>query len=316
MKIELSNLIYEPNGLEKALRWGASYSINPRGIALEETPGSGFHTMWEWTGLVPIAKESAENAMVTVAHIVGGASNGIRYTLVVAETTEGKKIGWERGFRLPVPMAWSPAVTELISVVRGLKSQRLIPVDEIPGFRTDDAGLVHHSDGWWTGSIFGRPVEPVEYATAPYGKSASKIWGKDAKLFSLREGVYVVFPDESYRLVPHRLFWGALRPERQLVGRQGDLLVFEVEDEKEIEGLEFKDEPAGLDRHRVEGGMWAEAPALVAVKEETQHPAIFVRAPFKLVHPEHEAIEVKTGLVYLTLAPGVSRPFARSGGAD
>jgi len=304
-------LLYEPSCLEAALT--PEY----------ETPQRGFHTLHE-RGEISFV-EGGESYRGSVTYVEGGANCGIRYTFVIVQPSFGswekRETGWAVGFRLPVPIRAFPPT--LGKDIRGLEARReLLFPEEVPGFGEKERasraswwvppeGESYHQDGWYTTSVLVREIPTPE------------VLGAGARVYLLREGVYVAFPDGSSRLASYEDFFGFAvwnepyayeTPRSAPTYRQGDLLVWErllppgatLEDAGPEHLVEF-------DRHQVRVPMDAQVC-------ENGHTRIYCTAAC-VSHPEHRDLVLGQlpvlGVVYcIELLPGTSRPFERAAGLD
>jgi len=298
-------LLYEPSVLEMALSPGY------------ETPGKGFHTLHErelWF------EEGKENYRGSVTYVAGGQNNGLRYTFVhlLLPGSPIPETGWASGFRLPVPAR--PLPPTLGKDIRGLEiSGELLFPQEIPGFGPEEwapsipGGVCsYHEDGWYTISTLVREIPTPE------------VLGEGARVFLLREGVYVAFPDGTSRLAPYEDFFNFVTygpnhetPRLAPIHRQGDLLVWEKfypPVELELVGAGIEGPLIEMDRHEIRipiGGSYC-------VRQEDGHTRVYC-SDAVVSHPQHGDLQLQAetgGMFCLEQLPGTSRPFRREGGLD
>lgn len=252
-----------------------------------EFPLKGFHTLRE------TQFESSDGYAVTWAWIVGGRNDGLRYTIGVARKEAEILAGWERGHRDYVFLR--PIPEGLVGALQRLSAEPLPFIGDLPGFQPD--GI--HADGWFSKSLLAMDIKPASYL------------GEGAKVWRIREGVYVAFPDGSYRLIPHEeyvrvsSYWG---PPNY---RQGDLLVWLVPEwdsmckhMKELSEKEGTEKMTLFDRHHIEA-LAIEDFALYCESRIGLH----VQGPATITHPEHGVLELPEGTYEVKLLPGTSRPF-------
>jgi len=145
-----------------------------------------------------------------------------------------------------------------------------------------------------------RPTPGRRHAAGAGPKSAAlplapPAWAKDARAWDIREGVYIAFTDGTYRLVPRREYYDFARAIQYAgppIARQGDLLVFCQQLPEDMRAIYRRDGVTsdGIDHHVMENGA--------------------------ITHPEHGSLILPENWQTIILAPGSSRPFARSGGVD
>ncbi len=191
--LKMKDIMYMMNPLEEVLENDIQRRI--------EFPVKGFHTLYA-------RKESVKGTTIgpewpaAIAYIVGGGNCGIRYSAVAVNDYETLHIGVAEGFRFPVAKSGSTYIyQDLLNACRGLQEKPLLRVDEVEGFNGADSLPFTHKDGWYTKSIF-----TYEYDISP-DISSHGVLGDGAHAYSLREGVYVVFPDKSFRLIPYKEFF-------------------------------------------------------------------------------------------------------------
>lgn len=266
------HIMYTPSLLELAL--------NAENM---EIPQRGFHTLYEREVYV----DSVGNTVV--AYIVGGANDGVRYTIVIGPCG----YGWSQDFRFPVMERYPEGLED---AVRNITPQELLITEELPGFIAAD-DVVVHEDGWYSRGLFAYEL-PSEL-TLP-----------DAKLYRIREGVYMSFSDGSYRLAAPREFYSWPYRDEVPVARQGDLLAFNGFYSGTFPGRTLATTfPAGLRRHEisVEGDFqwaWANDYDLSIMPTAPSSPVLIT-----LTHPEHETVTMEEAAVTLSFLPGQSRPF-------
>ncbi len=173
-----------------------------------------------------------------------------------------------------------------------------------------------HRDGWFTRSCVVLPIPAPSFAP-------------DAKAWDMREGIYLTFPDESYRLITRREYFAFLRhveaesrannADPNPISRQGDLLFFsgnwgnkgwdgsrQVICQPMDEGCFFvpADHTDNTQRRVVE----------LRDMEFDRH--VISEDANCVRHPEHGEMPLPGGAWTAVLMPGTSRPFARRGGLD
>ena len=135
----------------------------------------------------------------------------------------------------------------------------------------------------------------------------------------IKEGGYVVFPDDTYRLMAFQDYLVTRYWDRPAL-RQGDLMFFmlqwpiEFDDNGEPvhqHGYTFEMYPEGysMDRHGVDGLVLVRKSKAEGVYEKD----IFLVGPAMVKHPEHGELQIPEGQYEVVMLPGTSRPF-RSGG--
>lgn len=287
--MRISDLIYQPSGLEQELMDNSM-----------PVPQRGFHTLYE-TRVWFNNEYGLQTSNALVAYAEGGANNGDRYTIVSVHGArrEDDNFGWTHGFHLPVPARPIMVQKEFLRALAQQKSKPLLFVgDSVPGFASADGPPYIHKDGWFTRSTFSYEFTPEYWGGSP--------WGEGARFFRLREGIYVIFPDNTYRLVPMKAFFDF--KEDVPAKRQGDLLVWESDCYVDPQSYKDNTRHQTLDRHQFSGEM-------IEFRSFEWGRQFLTISDGVFTHPEHEPIELKAGWI-VSLAPGTSRPFAREGGAD
>lgn len=158
-----------------------------------------------------------------IFELVGGPRNGYRISLAVNDQGDW---GLGYGFNFPFPAESEPLPPEnrakLYQMVASprVRERKLLKVSagEIPGW--DPSGR-HQDGGAVTRTIFAKEVEISE---APE-------WFRNiragARVFKLREGIYISFPDSCRFINPAKNFWHPVFPPSGFpIARQGDLLVY------------------------------------------------------------------------------------------
>ncbi len=245
-----------------------------------EFPERGFHTIYE------VQFETADGYVVSWAWVIGGYSNGIKYTVGVAVKGEEMITGWKWGHKNYVFVR--PIPEEFINAVAHLRARRLFLLRELPNF-IDDTRCDDDTGGWYSNGFFAMPLKPA------------KCLGEGARVWRVKEGAYVVFPDGTYRLMPFEEYlriqeWGVP------AYRQGDLLFFELNPSTDLAntGLTFVDKRHyEFDRHIM---------SAKSIYKDT-NGQIFVEAPIMVKHLEHDTLEILEGQYEVALLPGSSRPF-------
>lgn len=242
-------------------------------------------------------------------YVEAGACNGVRLLahydangdLYVAESLHARTLvrangGEEKFLRLAAD--------------RAKRRVALIPAHEVPGFEQNEGRLVH-LQGWLSASFYAMPMDSPEFAP-------------EAKVWDIREGVYMSFPDGSIRLARRPDYWSFWREfmDRQVVSRQGDLLFF-----VNIRNVwDFPSVATEADHRRVFGhdlGLYVTAggPGTVGQRFSVRPEAeidrhVFSSEDWVVRHPEHGEMPLPTGDWVAVLLPGTSRPFQRDGGVD
>ncbi len=293
--IKWEDLLYKTSELEKAL-----LRFEPVLI-----PEKGFTGIWESTF------ELEHGFKAIVAYLEGGNRLGCRYTLVIVDNKIGHVLyGWAKGWRLPVPERGElKDFNKALDVAKAMakaKREYLPPTRLLPLFVTEqeEEGKVMHRDGWYSTSPYAlpRPVPPCL---------------EGARAWSIREGIYVFFPDRSYRLIPHRK-WGEWLSiiegySLKLIGRQGDLLVFtspclpQLDDDWNVLDEVYFDNHVVTCKNKENS----------KIRYFSLMCGGYVFQPLDdneflvFTHPEHEKVEIEVpddGCLVMLL-PGTSRPF-------
>lgn len=303
-------LIYSTSKLEKILLKDEIITI----------PERGFKTLYERTF-------ELDDDKITVSYIEGGANCGCRYTFVIIQSIYQElagyvTYGWSKGWKLPVPERGELKDFRqkiiIANAMKGISKMALPYINEIPDFRDEGRFARHKKDGWLTNSIFALPRDS---------------W-MEGKVWSIREGIYISFPDGSYRLIPHRVWgkWNMMLKDlfATFINRQGDLYVFtsdylmlssgEVYDmfapanENKYIRLPWelqKDNSISIDNHTIifrgRGLSCQLRDGSYAIKRADDDCVL------EFIHPEHEKVEIElSSQIYLiTLLPGTSHPFQR-----
>lgn len=295
--MDRDKLIYRPNMLERMLQ------SNGQRISM---PHLRYHTLYTKRYRLD------DNAEAVAAYLVGGENCGCRYSVVVIKEADGSiTCGSAERFCFPVPEEMENApqlLDDILKACRGLQEKPLLHVAEIPGFR-DVEGLMEHRDGWYTKSIH----------SYEYDEFHVQVFGGGARAFPLKEGVYVYFPDGSYRLIPTREFWedGWAYMDAPTC-RQGDLLAWYDGDWRRggERGVRSDEDVIVVDRHKI-----------TAVYDDTEDKIAYRRyivsgtrndfylpegVCLQITHPEHDTkIISEPGWWKLILLPGTSRPYSQ-----
>lgn len=294
--MELENLLYSTSKLEKVF-----FSKEPFYV-----PDNGFTGMWEATATFD------DEVKAIVSYMEGGAHLGDRYTFVVAQSPQGwATYGWAKGWRLPVPeRGFIQDFVEEKNMLKALvwaEKGELPLIQNLPGFFTgrNVDGNFLHKDRWFTRSIYALPRPVPDFI-------------KEAQVWSIREGIYISFPDGSYRLIPHRQWWEFMEVIRdydlELIGRQGDLLVFSYEHPPiRDEEVDFRPlEKESIDRHEIIIDGKAECQKLYRI-ESFIFRSLGQEFTLTFTHPEHERMDVKVASngCWVVLLPGTSHPFEK-----
>jgi hypothetical protein len=212
-----------------------------------------------------------------VYYVVAGAHSGVR---VLAEFSEGALVGIAL-WKLHPPtlrMPRSEEVDKILSFLRRAADQcqptDLALIQEVGGFHQGADGYWYHRDGWFTESVIALPIPPPA-------------WAPDAQAWDFREGIYLTFPDGSYRLVRR---WEYYDFKRQAacapIARQGDCLFYTCSFGNYSTRVE---DGAVLGRHKV------------SVRD----------GQMEVSHPQHGTMTLPAEAAYMVLEPGTSSPFQR-----
>ena len=273
-----------------------------------EYPLKGFHSLYE------TKFETMDGYTVHWAWVIGGYGDGIKYTVAVAvdEDEEVVKAGWEHGHKSYV--LERPVPREFTNSIRHLVPGKLFLIDEVPGFDVDG----NHRDGWFSKGLFALKLSVPDCLTINV-ECADPELVIQPECWRIKEGVFIVFPDDSYRLMGF-MDYLTIRQWVRPTYRQGDLMFFKLQ-----VGIEFNSdgEPVSkhgytfdvykggynVDRHNVDG--------LVVIRkskaEDVYERDIILVGPAVARHPEHGELKIPEGQYEIIMLPGTSRPF-RSGG--
>ncbi len=268
-----------------------------------EYPGRGFHSLYE------TKFQTADGYTVFWAWVIGGDGDGIKYTVAVATNDEGDvKVGWERGhksyvFKRPVPR-------EFTNAIRYLTPGKLLMIGELPGFDQDG----HHRDGWFSRGLFAtKLLTPNCLMTSV--ECADPELVLQPECWRIKEGVYVVFPDGSYRLMGFMDYLTIKLWDRPTL-RQGDLMFFRLQWPIEFNDngepvsppsftYEVYPEGYSMDRHGIDGLVLIRKSKAEGVYEKD----IFLVGAAAVRHPQHGTLEIPEGHYEIVMLPGTSRPF-------
>ena len=209
----------------------------------------------------------------------GGSQGGIR--CLYHYTEDGNLFVADRLHPPDNCMVQSPDPARASAVLRrAIVNERLplVPIHQVPGFTAHaESGSMWHQQGWWTDTVYALPLD-VPWICA------------ESVAFDLREGVYLVWPDGSIRLIGHRQYfgWGWWNQTSGSLGHQGDLFIWSSDHAPQLAA----DLPFELQRHLV-----------------TRDSDMIV-----VTHPEHETITISLGAdrgVICKIMPGTSRPYSR-----
>jgi len=167
---------------------------------------------------------------------------------------------------------------------------KILPLSQVPGFNKDG----YHEQGWYSKSPF------VLTQTAPS-------WAPEASTWNIQEGIFLSFPDGSFRLVGKYEFFNSYIPT--VLARQGDCLVLEGQptlSRSAMTGESYREALPGFWQGAVEEGQEASLGRHTFRKKESGGV---------LVHPQHESVEVPPG-AYVAFMPGTSRPFSADDDVD
>lgn len=179
---------------------------------------------------------------------------------------------------------------------------RLVPLEELGFSSNENEEPFYHPDGWFTRGEFAIPELKPEWL--------NKEEVKDVHLF--KEGVFVRFVDETYRLISDKKLFFNLPICSPPIQRQGDFLIYGVPPERVEWPKEGEGYVQALDRHRISPGR----PNIFVGEGDVRLQGVHLLAGDHIVHPEHEELMVECES-FGFLLPGSSRPFRRErGGAD
>jgi hypothetical protein len=251
-------------------------------------------------------------------YLEGGANSGCRVLVEIEDQNGGQHIATAQGLhaRETVRTLDTSALVRAMQRAADNGVGTLLDIASVPGFEprskihNSAENVAYHRDGWFTTSRFS-----IE--------TAAPAWAPDARAFDLREGIYLVFADGTFRLVPKRdYFKGYPFEESQLHhrdgsppdARQGDLLFYEIPGiARDADEVADESSTEDYDRHLVDGWRLIEA-ARELTNGRHQRPSDVWAWP-TITHPEHGVMELE-GVYKVVFAPGVSRPFSREGGLD
>lgn len=273
-----------------------------------DVPMRGFTHMWEKEF------ETADGWHVTWAWVVGGRNNGCRYTIAIAQKGHEHYEGWVYGHKDYVFMRLMPS--KAIRAIALLRPEALRLTFTLPGFynhndNSENEYRIYHKDGWYSTGLFAIEIDPVS-CIKTQTKHADDEVVMQPDVFLIKEGVYIAFPDESYRLMSREEYRdiGELRTPNF---RQGDLMIWISHD---VVG--FGDDcqsQLDYDRHKItclnENGK-------IKFKFDQNHRLrmIYINSPFIVEHPQHGTLKIEGARQYaIKLLPGTSRPF-QSGRID
>jgi hypothetical protein len=224
------------------------------------------------------------------SYLTGGRSNGCR---VLVETSPNGEMGTGRLHDDQTVNVADETRARLARAMRRAANagvRPLLDVANLPLFRRDGDWSIHQ-DEWYTRSRFSIEIDPPAWA------------GDGARAFDLAEGIYVVFDDQTYRLVPKREYFVEQAHLGAPDGRQGDLLVYKVTSAEAAwhqRPDRFWSGCHRVGRHSVVGSTYIiDHPTLV------ESTTVWLSA--EVSHPEHDSIVVQDAM--LVMAPGTSRPF-------
>lgn len=171
------------------------YEVLDRDASFMRLPDKGFHTVYE------TQFTTLDDYTITWAWIIGGYSNGCKYTVAVAEKDDDFHIGWVVGHKDYVIERSLP--DELAKLLRFAEVKPLLFIFDVPGFEHTkeeplsefhfrDNGFLDLNSGykWSTTSKFSIELPPMPCF-------------EGAKAYSLKEGAYLIFNNDkwNYRLM-------------------------------------------------------------------------------------------------------------------
>lgn len=231
-------------------------------------------------------------------YLEGGTNGGVRY---LAHFDARGNLYLSRRLHADILVRANPdeeeEVRKQLAHHMPVEPARLLDMEEVPGFSRDADGTIRHKHGWFT-----RGERALELATPRWMESN----GSGAKIFDIREGIYIYFQDGSIRLSGRKewyQFHDAMRSAAHIWCRQGDCFLVTMW--------------LGSD-------IWFEAVSLDPTKSLTatlgRHSVdltpLEMKNNWSLTHPEHEKAEGPGNPNWMVLLPGSSRPFSRHGDGD
>ncbi len=245
-------------------------------------PDRGFRTVHE------VQFNDLDNYVVTWAWLEGGMYNEIRYTLAVAVKDGIKKVGWVRGHKDYVFIR--PIPNKLLSAAKFATSKSLELIDLVPGFGPSGK----HVDRWFSHGLFA-----VEDDDVP------ECLGDKVRAWRIKEGMYITFPDGSYRLMrvedyENVKWWDD--PEY----RQGDLFVWQIANPNTCDGNILSEYL--LEQHHIACNN--------VIKVLQDNLGVLIEGPAIIKHFEYETLELPNGIFEIRLLPGTSKPFVGGGEFD
>jgi hypothetical protein len=173
------------------------------------------------------------------------------------------------------------------SVIRAIEEPSVLPA-----FTWHDVARkwIHQSTDWYTNT------ERVLRLAPPW-------WAPNAQAFDIREGVYLYFPDGTYRLCRRRDYY-ALESchyplSRTLLARQGDLLFMATGD-----CLPIRKVFAGWDGSSMQTQLLGDHDSVYLGRHHIDVGQGLV------THPEHGSMGLPADSWLAIIAPGTSRPFS------
>jgi len=255
-----------------------------------EFPDRGFHTLLE------TQFETQDDYVVTWAWVTGGLGNGIKYTVAVATGGDGDtKAGWTQGhkdyvFVRPIPQ-------KFVNAIRNLTPEQLYLIGQISGF--DSAG--HHKDGWHSRGLFAARLALPDCLCADDEPNQPEVW-------RIKEGVFILFPDDTYRLMTFADYFWLRNCWDRPDFRQGDLLFYKADMHLlrlRIENMVNEGETIRVDRHVI---------TAQTIRLDQATKTLYLFGKVRVEHPEHGVLDMPDGVYTYSLLPGTSRPFR--GGID
>lgn len=272
------------------------YEVLDRDASFMRLPDKGFHTVYE------TQFETLDNYFVTWAWLVGGYSNGCKYTVAVAKKDDEFRTGWVVGFKDYV--IERPLPKGFVKLLRFAESKPLLFIFDVPGFEHTkeeplhrfhfrDNGALDLEGGykWYTTSKFS-----IELPSMPCFEGA--------KAYMLKEGAYVLFDYWNYRLMSVYNYFD-FGQERKPDYQFGDLFYIWKTEGSPLEEWEQKGVP-----YSFEPNQWIVSAKAVYAPRLGLHTCIpyFIEGPATLEY-KRKSFELPEGKYLMRYLPGTSKPF-------
>jgi len=260
-----------------------------------EFPGRGFHTLYE------TQFETRDDYVVTWAWVTGGLGDGIKYTVAVAvNNDDGRdiKAGWVQGHKDYVFLR--PVPNDFVNAIRRLTPEKLYLIGEVPGFEYTG----YHKDGWYSRGLFASRLQLPDCLKVVVDCASDELVIQP-EVWRIKEGVFILFPDDSYRLMEFDEYY-ALRFWDRPDYRQGDLMFYKANVRNlKIEEMINEGDTVKVDRHVI---------TAQAIRSDQGTKKMYLFGKVRVEHPEHGVLDIPDGVYYYEILPGTSRPF--QGGID